>query len=56
MKTLDWFAVDRDGKSQKDLTPFEKVRAGVVDDLVDNPNEIVDQMNKRIHRYLMFIE
>ncbi len=40
------FAVDRDGKNQKDLTPFEKVRAGIVDDLEDNPNEMLIQMNK----------
>ena len=40
------FAVDKDGKNQKDLTPFEKVRAGIVDDLVDNPDEMLIQMNK----------
>ncbi|MFZ1518404.1 MAG: S9 family peptidase [Ignavibacteriaceae bacterium] len=40
------FAVDRDGKNQRDLTPFDKVRAGVVDDLVDIPNEMLIQMNK----------
>jgi dipeptidyl aminopeptidase/acylaminoacyl peptidase len=40
------FAVDRDGKNQKDLTPFDKVRAGIVDDLVDIPNEMLIQMNK----------
>jgi len=40
------FAVDRDGKNQKDLTPFEKVRAGIVDDLEDNPNEMLIQINK----------
>jgi Tol biopolymer transport system component len=40
------FGVDKDGKNQKDLTPFDKVRAGVVDDLVDNPNEMLIQMNK----------
>jgi dipeptidyl aminopeptidase/acylaminoacyl peptidase len=40
------FAVDRDANNQKDLTPFEKVRAGIVDDLEDNPNEMLIQMNK----------
>jgi len=40
------FAVDKDGKNQKDLTPFEKVRAGVVDDLKDNPDEMLIQLNK----------
>lgn len=39
-------AVNRDGKNQKDLTPFEKVRAGVVDDLPDNPSEMLIQINK----------
>src|SRR5690554_2986469 len=41
------YAVDRDGKDQKDLTPFEKVRAGVVDELKDNPDEMLIQLNKR---------
>ncbi|MDO8548760.1 MAG: S9 family peptidase [Ignavibacteria bacterium] len=41
------YAVDRDGKNQKDLTPFEKVRAGVVDDLKDNPDEMLIQLNQR---------
>ena len=40
------FAVDRDAKNQKDLTPFDKVRAGIVDDLEDIPNEMLIQLNK----------
>ena len=40
------FGVDIDGKNQKDLTPFDKVRAGILDDLVDNPDEMLIQMNK----------
>ncbi|MCZ7609760.1 MAG: S9 family peptidase [Ignavibacterium sp.] len=40
------YAVDRDGKNQKDLTPFEKVRAGIVDDLEDNAAEMLIQLNK----------
>ncbi len=40
------YAVDRDGRNQKDLTPFEKVRAGIVDDLEDNPDEMLIQLNK----------
>lgn len=40
------FGVDRDGKNQKDLTPFDKVRAGIIDDLEDNPTEMLIQMNK----------
>ena len=41
------YAVDRDGKNQKDLTPFEKVRAGVVDELKDNLEEMLIQLNQR---------
>jgi len=40
------FAVDRDAKNQKDLTPFDKVRAGILDDLEDIPDEMLIQMNK----------
>ncbi len=39
--------MDKDGENQKDLTPFEKVRAGVVDDLKDNPEEMLIQLNQR---------
>jgi len=41
------YAVDKDGKNQKDLTPFEKVRAGIVDDLKDIPDEMLIQLNQR---------
>lgn len=41
------FAVDRNGENQKDLTPFEKVRAGIVDDLKKIPDEMIIQLNKR---------
>ncbi len=41
------YGVDKDGKNAKDLTPFEKVRVGIVDDLEENPNEMLIQMNKR---------
>ncbi|MDP2362592.1 MAG: S9 family peptidase, partial [Ignavibacteria bacterium] len=40
------FAVDRDAKNQKDLTPFDKVRASIVDDLEDIPDAMLIQMNK----------
>jgi dipeptidyl aminopeptidase/acylaminoacyl peptidase len=40
------FAVDRDAKNQKDLTPFDKVRASILDDLEDVPDEMLIQMNK----------
>ena len=41
------FGVDKDGGNQKDLTPFEKVRVGIVDDLEENPTEMLISMNKR---------
>ena len=41
------YGVDKDGTNQKDLTPFEKVRVGIVDDLEENDTEMLIQMNKR---------
>ena len=41
------FAVDRDGENQRDLTPFENVRAGIVDDLKEIADEMLIQLNKR---------
>lgn len=40
------YAVDTDGANQKDLTPFEKVRVIVLDQLEDNPAEMLIEMNK----------
>jgi dipeptidyl aminopeptidase/acylaminoacyl peptidase len=41
------YVVDRNGENQKDLTPFEKVRAGIVDELEEIPDEMLIQLNKR---------
>ena len=41
------YAVNIDGSNEKTLTPFEKVRVGIIDDLEDNPDEMIIQMNKR---------
>jgi dipeptidyl aminopeptidase/acylaminoacyl peptidase len=41
------FAVNKDGGDKKDLTPFEKVRISIIDDLEDLPNVIIIGMNKR---------
>ncbi len=41
------YGVNIDGSNFKILTPFDKVRVGIVDDLEDNPNEMIIQMNKR---------
>jgi dipeptidyl aminopeptidase/acylaminoacyl peptidase len=40
-------AVDADGKNLVDLTPFDKVRAMIVDDLYDNDDEILISLNRR---------
>ncbi|HLG17026.1 MAG TPA: S9 family peptidase [Blastocatellia bacterium] len=42
------YAVGIDGSNLKDLTPFEKVRAQIIDDLEENDNEILVGLNKRI--------
>ncbi len=41
------FAVGIDGSNPKDLTPFEKVRASIIDRLERNENEILIGLNKR---------
>jgi dipeptidyl aminopeptidase/acylaminoacyl peptidase len=40
-------AVDADGRNLVDLTPFEKVRANIVDDRFDHDDEMIIAMNKR---------
>ncbi len=40
------FAVDRDGSDLKDLTPFDKVRIQLIDDLPDQEDHIIIGMNK----------
>lgn len=41
------FAVDREGKSMKDLTPFDSVRVEMIDNLEDNETDVLIEMNKR---------
>src|SRR5215207_6107495 len=41
------YAVGIDGSNPKDLTPFEKVRAQIIDRLERNENEILVWLNKR---------
>ncbi len=41
------YAVDIDGSNQKDLTPFEKVKVELIDELKDNDDEMLIAMNKR---------
>src|SRR5688500_11054288 len=42
------YAVGIDGSNPKDLTPFEKVRAQIIDRLERNENEILVGLNKRV--------
>ncbi|HEY6659718.1 MAG TPA: S9 family peptidase [Pyrinomonadaceae bacterium] len=42
------YAVSIDGSNSKDLTPFEKVRAMIIDRLEQNENEILVGLNKRV--------
>ena len=42
------YAVGIDGSNPKDLTPFEKVRAQIIDRLERNPTEILVGLNKRV--------
>ncbi len=41
------YAVKADGSEAVDLTPFEGVKCGLVDDLEDEPDEILFVMNRR---------
>jgi dipeptidyl aminopeptidase/acylaminoacyl peptidase len=41
------FAVDKDGKNQKELTIGDDVRAEIIDDLFENENEMIVGLNKR---------
>jgi dipeptidyl aminopeptidase/acylaminoacyl peptidase len=41
------YAVDIDGADSKELTPFEKVRASIIDELENDPEHMLIDMNKR---------
>jgi dipeptidyl aminopeptidase/acylaminoacyl peptidase len=45
------YAVNSDGSEEKDLTPFEKVRVQLIDDLKDDDDHILIGMNKRDARF-----
>lgn len=40
------YVASRDGKTEKDLTPFDGVKADIIDDLRDIPGEIIIGLNK----------
>ncbi len=46
------YAVNIDGTEWKDLTPFEKIRVGLIDDLEDDPEHVLIQMNRRDVRFM----
>ncbi len=41
------YAADRDGKSVRDLTPFESIQTRMIDDLPLNPKEVIIGLNRR---------
>lgn len=41
------YGVNIDGSNPVDLTPFENVKCDIIDDLEDDPDNIIFQMNKR---------
>jgi dipeptidyl aminopeptidase/acylaminoacyl peptidase len=41
------FVTESDGGGQRDLTPFDGVRANVIDDLEDHPTDLLVALNKR---------
>lgn len=41
------FSVTKDGEDEKDLTPFDGVRAQIIDDLEDDPSHMIVGLNKR---------
>jgi dipeptidyl aminopeptidase/acylaminoacyl peptidase len=45
------YAVDIDGSDEKDLTPFEKVRVQLIDDLKDDDEHVLAAINKRDPRF-----
>jgi len=45
------YAVDIDGTNRVDLTPFEGVRAGVIDILKNNDQEMIISLNRRDPRF-----
>jgi len=45
------YAVNIDGSNERDLTPFEKVRVQLIDDLKDDDEHILAGMNRRDPRF-----
>lgn len=41
------YGIDADGKNEKDLTPFDKVRTQLIDDLEEHDTDVLIGLNKR---------
>ncbi len=41
------FSVEKDGKNEKEVTPFDNVRCNIVDELFDSKTDILIELNKR---------
>ena len=41
------YLTDIEGRASRDLTPFDGVRAGVLDDLEEDPEHMLLEMNRR---------
>ena len=46
-ENMHFYAVNIDGSNEIDLTPFENVKATIVDDLDDDPEHVILGLNKR---------
>ncbi len=43
------YSVSRDGKNDRDLTPFDRTAVQVIDGMIEHDDELLIQMNKRDH-------
>ena len=46
-ENMHFYAVNIDGTNEIDLTPFENIQARIIDDLEDDPNNVIIGLNKR---------
>lgn len=42
------YSINKDGSSEKDLTPFDGVKCNIVDELYDSETDILIELNKRV--------
>ena len=46
-ENMHFYAINIDGTNEIDLTPFENIQARIIDDLEDDPNNVIIGLNKR---------